>query len=114
MEMLSTIDEARGSEMNVTTLGIDMAKNVFYLHGEDARGRIVIRKRLSRKKLAAFVAQLVPCLIGMEACGGAHYWARVFRELGHEVRWMPPQYIKPYVETNKNDYNDAEGILERR
>ena len=110
--MLSTIDKVGGSKMKITTLGIDLAKTVFHMHGEDARGKVVIRKRLSRKTLTALVANLPPCLIGMEACGGAHYWAREFRQLGHEVKLMPPQYVKPYVKTNKNDRNDAEAICE--
>ena len=98
--------------MKITTLGIDLAKNVFHVHGENARGKVVVRKRLSRKKLLEFVANLPPCLIGMEACGGAHYWAREVRKLEHEVKLMPPQYVKPYVKTNKNDSNDAEAICE--
>jgi len=98
--------------MNVTTVGIDLAKNVFHLHGVDKRGKVVFRKRLSRRKLLGFVANLPRCLIGMEACGGAHYWAREIEALGHEVRLMAPQYVKPYVKSNKNDYNDAEAICE--
>lgn len=98
--------------MQITTLGIDLAKEVFHVHGEDDHGKVVVRKRLSRKKLLAFVVKLPPCRIGMEACGGAHYWARKFRQLGHDVRLMPPQYVKPYVKTNKNDHNDAEAICE--
>lgn len=87
--------------MQVTTLGIDLAKDVFHVHGEDNHGKVAVRKRLSRKQLLAFVVKLPPCRIGMEACGGAHYWARKFRQLGHDVRLMPPQYVKPYVKTNK-------------
>ena len=93
-------------------MGIDLAKNVFHLYGIDRHGKGVVKKRLSRKKLLGFMANLPPCLIGMEACGGAHYWAREFRELGHEVKLMSPQYVKPYVKSNKNDYNDAEAICE--
>lgn len=104
--------KVRGSNMNVTTLGIDLAKRVFHVHGEDARGNVVVRKQLSRKKLPEFLGNLSPCLIGMEACGGAHYWAREIRKLGHDTRLMAPQYVKPYVKTNKNDYNDAEAICE--
>ncbi len=98
--------------MKITTLGIDLAKNVFHLCGVEAHGKVILRKRLSRKTLLGFVAKLPPCLIGLEACGGAHYWARTFRRLGHEVKLMPPQYVKPYVKTNKNDTNDAEAICE--
>lgn len=98
--------------MKITTLGIDLAKNVFHVHGEDANGKVVIRKRVSRNKLPEFIANLPSCLIGMEACGGAHYWARAFRKVNHQVKLMPPQYVKPYVKTNKNDYNDAEAICE--
>jgi len=98
--------------MKIKTLGVDLAKNLFHLHGVDAHGKVLVRKRLNRNKLLEFMANLPPCLIGMEACGGAHYWAREFRELGHEVKLMPPQYVKPYVKTNKTDYNDAEAICE--
>ena len=98
--------------MKIKTLGVDLAKSVFHVYGVDGRGKERIKKRLSRKKLVDFMANLSPCLVGMEACGGAHYWAREFRALGHDVRLMPPQYVKPYVKTNKNDYNDAEAICE--
>lgn len=98
--------------MTVVTLGIDLAKNVFQLHGINKHGKVLLRKRLSRKKLPSFVAQLTPCLIGMEACSGAHYWARRFKEFGHEVKLISPQFVKPYVKSNKNDFNDAEAICE--
>jgi transposase len=98
--------------MDITTLGIDLAKNVFQLHGVGENGAVGLRKKLSRNKLLAFLANLPGCVIGLEACGGAHYWAREISRLGHEVRLMSPQYVKPYVKTNKNDYNDAEGICE--
>lgn len=97
---------------DITVLGIDLAKDVFQLHGTDSKGNKVLTKRLSRKKLSSFIGNLTPCLIGMEACGGAHYWARKFKELGHEVRLMSPQFVKPYVKTNKNDSADAEAIAE--
>jgi transposase len=97
-------------EMSV--LGIDIAKRVFHVVGMDERGKIVLRKRLSRHALIPFIAALPPVLIGMEACGGAHYWARRFREHGHEVKLMAPQFVKPYVKSNKNDMRDAEGISE--
>jgi transposase len=96
----------------MSVLGIDLAKNVFQLHGTDEKGRIVLQKRLSRAKLSDFICKIPPCLIGMEACGGAHYWARKFQSFGHEVKLMSPQYVKPYVKTNKNDMNDAEAICE--
>ena len=98
--------------MKIKTQGVDLAKNLFHLHGVDAHGKVLVRKRLNRNKLLEFMTNLPPCLIGMEACGGAHYWAREFRELGHEVKLMPPQYVKPYAKTNKTDYNDAEAICE--
>jgi transposase len=98
--------------MNVTTIGLDLAKNVFQVHGADAKGRMVFKKRLSRGKVLLFFANLPPCLIGMEACAGAHYWARELQALGHEVRLMPPQYVKPYVKRNKHDQADAEAICE--
>ena len=83
------------------------------MHGVDSNGNVVLQKRLSRNKLAEFIVNLPTCLIGMEACGGAHYWARKFQSFGHEVKLMSPQYvIKPYVKTNKNDCNDAEAICE--
>lgn len=98
--------------MNITTLGIDIAKNVFQLHGTNRQGKVELRKRLRREQLLSFMQKLPPCLVGLEACGGAHYWARKFQEYGHTVKLIPPQYVKPYVKTNKNDYNDAEGINE--
>jgi len=98
--------------MQVTTLGIDLAKNVFQVHGVDAQGRKVFSKAITRKKLLAFLAQLPACRVGMEACGSAHYWARELQALGHEVRLMAPQFVKPYVKTNKNDRADAEAICE--
>jgi transposase len=97
---------------NIKVLGIDLAKNVFQLHGTDAKGKCVLRKRLSRDKLAVFVATLPPCLIGIEACMGAHYWARLFESMGHTVKMMSPQFVKPYIKSNKNDANDAAGIAE--
>jgi len=97
---------------NVTALGIDLAKNVFQLHGADAKGRCVLRKRLSREKLSDFMSNLPPCLIGIEASTGAHYWARLFERMGHEVKIMAPQFVKPYIKSNKNDSNDAAGIAE--
>lgn len=98
--------------MKVKIIEIDLAKNIFQLHGVAQHGHIVLQKRLSRRKLAEFMAKLPPCLVGMEACGGAHYWARKFISFGHEVRLMNPHYVKPYVKSNKNDFNDSEAICE--
>lgn len=97
---------------NITTLGIDLAKSVFQLHGSDNRGKRIVSKRLSRKKLPEYIATLKPCLIGIEACGGANYWARKFIAMGHTVKIMSPQFVKPYVKSNKNDRNDAAAIAE--
>jgi len=98
--------------MEIKTLGIDLAKRVFQLHGVDGRGQIILKKRLSRDQLLKFIANIPPCLIGMEACGGSNYWARKFQAYGHEVKLMSPQFVKPYVKTNKNDAADAEAICE--
>jgi transposase len=98
--------------MKVTTIGIDLAKNVFQVHGVDERGKPVLRKQLKRKDVVTYFANLERCLIGMEACGSAHYWARKLSELGHTTRLMAPQFVKPYVKTNKSDRNDAEAICE--
>jgi len=98
--------------MKITTIGIDLAKNVFQVHGVDEGGKAVLRKQLKRKDVVSLFANLEPCLIGMEACGGAHYWARKLAALGHTVRLMAPQFVKPYVKTNKSDRNDAEAICE--
>ena len=98
--------------MNITTLGIDIAKNVFQLHGTNECGKVELRKRLRRDRLLPYLQNLPPCLVAMEACGGAHYWARKFRSYGHTVKLIAPQYVKPYVKTNKNDYNDAEALNE--
>jgi transposase len=98
--------------MHTTTLGIDLAKNVFQLHGVDARGRAVLSRRVKRQQLLDTVANLPACVIGMEACGSAHYWGRAFEQLGHRVKLMSPRYVRPYVKTNKNDRRDAEAICE--
>ena len=95
-----------------TIIGLDIAKSSFQIHGVAACGRTTLRKKLRRGKVLEFFANLPACLIGMEACGGAHYWARELTKLGHEVRLMPPQYVKPYVKTNKHDAADAEGCCE--
>lgn len=98
--------------MKITTLGIDLAKDVFQLHGVNEFGKPVIKKQLKREQMAAFFVNLPPCLIGMEACGSAHHWARKLQGFGHTVKLMAPQFVKPYVKTNKNDAADAEAICE--
>jgi len=98
--------------MKITTIGLDIAKTVFHLFGVNQMGRFVKKKQLKRKQVLAYMAKLEPCLIVMEACGGANYWAREFIALGHQVKLIAPQYVKPYVKGNKNDYNDAEAITE--
>jgi transposase len=98
--------------MKITTIGLDLAKNVFQIHGVDEHGKKVLNKPLKREQLAAFFVQLPPCLIGMEACGSAHHWARKLSAYGHTVRLMAPQFVKPYVKGNKNDAADAEAICE--
>lgn len=98
--------------MKLTTIGLDLAKAVFQVHGADERGRTVLKKQLKRAQVAAFFANLTPCKIGMEACGSAHYWARKFMAMGHEAMLIPPQYVKPFVKRNKNDAADAEAICE--
>ena len=98
--------------MNITTIGIDLAKSVFQLHGIDSSGKVQIKKQIKRAQMAEFFVSLKPCLVGMEACGSAHHWARKLESFGHTVKLMPPQYVKPYVKTNKNDAADAEAICE--
>ena len=98
--------------MNITQIGVDLAKLVFQVHGVDARGKVTLRRQLKRPQVVAFFAQLAPCLIGMEACGGAHFWARKLIECGHTVKLIAPQFVKPYVKSNKNDAADAEAICE--
>ena len=125
--MAAAVSET-GSKMKITTIGLDSAKSVFsalascfalpppslgsHLFAVNQTGRLVKKKQLRRKQVLATMAKLEPCLIAMEACGGAHYWARAFITLGHEVKLIAPQYVKPYVKGNKNDYNDAEAIAE--
>jgi len=96
----------------VSTVGIDLAKNVFSVHGVDSAGTVIVRRTLSRAKLSELVAQLPPCLIGMEACSGAHEWARRFATFGHTVKLMAPKFVTPYRKGGKNDGNDAEAICE--
>lgn len=97
---------------DITTIGVDLAKNVIQVHGVDQRGKAVLKKQLPRRRFVEFFANLAPCLVGMEACGSAHHWARQLEKLGHQVRLMAPQFVKPYVKTNKNDAADAEAICE--
>ena len=98
--------------MNIKTLGIDIAKNIFHIHGVDNMGKKVISKAIKRNKLLEFINQLPICLIGMEACGGANYWGQKFTAMGHKVKLIAPQFVKPYVKSNKNDKVDAEAICE--
>ena len=96
----------------VTTIGLDIAKSVFQVHGVDAAGQVVIRRQLKRRYVLAFFQKLSPCLVGIEACASSHYWSRELQALGHSVRLMPPAYVKPYVKRQKNDMADAEAICE--
>ena len=98
--------------MNVTTVGLDLAKNVFQVHGIDDAGEVMVRRSLRRRQVMPFFGKLEPCLIGMEACGTSHFWARELEALGHEVKLMPPIYVKPYVKRGKTDAADAEAICE--
>jgi len=97
---------------NINVLGIDLAKNVFQLHGVDGQGKAVLKKRVERNKLSEFASNLSQCTVVMESCGGSNYWARVFHKSGHNVKLISPQFVKPFVKTNKNDANDAEAIVE--
>ena len=96
----------------VATVGLDLAKMVFQVHGADVSGRATLRTRLRRAKVLEFFAQLPPCVVAMEACAGAHYWGREVGRLGHTVRLVPPPYVKPFVKRQKNDVSDAEAICE--
>ena len=98
--------------MKVTTIGVDLAKSVFQVHGVGGSGKTVVQRRLRRNQVLPFFAQLPACLIGMEACSSAHYWARELQALGHTVKLMAPQFVKPYVKANKTDAADAEAICE--
>jgi transposase len=112
MVVVEDHQEWEPSMNEITTIGLDLAKNVFEVHGVDATGVAVLRKRVRRGQVLAFFAGLPCCLVGIEACATAHYWARELRALGHEVRLMPPQYVKAYVKRNKNDAADAAAICE--
>ena len=96
----------------VTTIGLDIAKSVFQVHGVDAEGRVLICRKLKRRYVLAFFETIPPCLVGIEACATSHYWSRELKSLGHTVRLMPPAYVKPYVKRQKNDATDAEAICE--
>jgi transposase len=98
--------------MNIKRVGIDLAKDVFQVHGVESQEKVILRKQFRRVQLLAYFEKIAPCLIGMEACGSAHYWARELQKLGHTVKLMAPQFVKPYVKSNKNDANDAEAICE--
>ena len=96
----------------VTTIGLDIAKSVFQVHGVDAQGEVLIRRQLKRRYVLTFFQKLPPCLVGIEACASSHHWSRELKALGHTVRLMPPAYVKPYVKRQKNDAADAEAICE--
>src|SRR5271165_2330104 len=98
--------------MHAITIGLDLAKHWFQVHGVDACGKVVVKRRLRRTEVIEFFKALQPCLVGMEACATAHYWARELILLGHEVKLMPPTYVKAYVKRNKNDATDAAAICE--
>jgi transposase len=97
-----------------TTIGLDIAKHVFQVHGADAAGHVLFRKRITRRKLLGFLAAQARCVVAMEACAGAHYWAREIGTLGHHVRLIAPPYVKPFIRRQKNDAADAEAICEQR
>jgi hypothetical protein len=110
---LKPLDYKKGyPKMKITTIGMDLAKTVFQIHGVDEHGKVAVRKKLKRAEVLNYYANLPSCLIGMKACGGAHYWARKLQAYGHTVKLMAPQFVKPYVKTNKNDMADAEAICE--
>ena len=97
---------------DITTIGVDLAKNVIQMHGVDRRGKVVLKKQLPRRRFVESFANLPSCLVGMEVCSSAHHWARQLEKQGHQVKLMAPQFVKPYVKTNKNDAADAEAICE--
>jgi transposase len=105
-------EQEEPSAMKVSTVGLDLAKNVFQVHGIDDMGKVLVRRSLRRRQVLPFFGKLEPCLVGIEACGTSHFWARELEALGHEVRLMPPGYVKPYVKRGKTDAGDAEAICE--
>lgn len=98
--------------MKITRIGIDLGKSVFHVHAVDRKGKVLVEKKMTRRALARYMRELEPCLVGLEACGGAHHWARMLRAMGHDARMMSPQFVKPYVKSNKNDFSDAGAICE--
>ena len=98
--------------MKISTIGLDLAKRVFQVHGVDAAGQVIVRRKLQRADVVSFFAALPPCLVGMEACATAHHWARLIGASGHQVRLIPPSYVKPYVRRSKTDAADAAAICE--
>ena len=106
----STTEKLESSINDVITIGVDLAKNVFQIHGVDAEGSVVFRRQLRRPRMLPYFKTLPPCLVGMEACATAHHWAREIEALGHAVKLMPPYYVKPYVKRGKNDAADAAAI----
>ena len=96
----------------ITTIGLDIAKSIFQVHGVDAAGDVIVRRKMKRRYVLIFFQKLQPCLVGIEACASSHYWSRELQTLGHTVRLMPPAYVKPYVKRQKNDSADAEAICE--
>jgi transposase len=96
----------------VTTIGLNIAKSVFQIHGVDATGNVIVRRKLKRRYVLSFFQKLPPCLVGIEACASSHHWSRELQALGHAVRLMPPAYVRPYVKRQKNDAADAEAICE--
>ena len=97
----------------ITTIGLDIAKSIFQVHGIDTEGKVVFRRQLKRRYVVAFFQKLPPCLVGIEACASSHHWSRELQALGHTVRLMPPAYVKPYVKRHKNDATDAERSVKR-
>jgi transposase len=112
MVVVKDYQQREPSMGDITTIGLDLAKNVFQVHAVDAAGGVMVRKRLRRGQVLAFFAEISPCLIGLEACATAHHWARELTAIGHETRLMPPSYVKAYVKRNKHDVADAEAICE--
>src|SRR3977135_422345 len=110
--LLKLHDSEELTMQTITTIGLDIAKSVFQVHGVDAGGRVIVRRQLKRRYVLTFFQKLSPCLVGIEACVSAHHWSRELQALGHTVRLMPPAYVKPYVKRQKNDATDAEAICE--